>query len=131
MQNKNDEDFVINITDVGDITLDISPVCAAQETISISNMAGGIDVITIPPLTSDQFTYTLSDSDTINLNGISNTFIFDNVEWKNCFPDFHTVEKMCNEYPGLAKAFENFKTVYKMVEQDWKGKMENDQTNLF
>jgi len=50
---------------------------------------------------------------------------------KIVFPDFNTVEKMCEEYPGLAKAFENFKTVYKMVEQDWKGKMKDDQTSSF
>ena len=53
------------------------------------------------------------------------------VEWTDCFPDFNTVEQMCKEYPGLEKAFENFKTVYKLVEQDWKGKSEGDQEDLF
>ena len=29
---------------------------------------------------------------------------------------------MCKEYPALAKAFENFKTMYALVDQDYKGK---------
>jgi len=36
-------------------------------------------------------------------------------EWVNCFPDFNRIEKMCKEYPGLAIAFEKFKTTYKLV----------------
>lgn len=46
--------------------------------------------------------------------------------WKHCMPSLHEVEEMCKEYPALEKAFENFKTIYKMVEQDYKGKKEND-----
>jgi hypothetical protein len=34
---------------------------------------------------------------------------------------------MCKEYPALAKAYENFKTIYKMVHQDWKGKQKDDE----
>lgn len=40
----------------------------------------------------------------------------------DCMPDLDRVNEMCEEYPALAKALENFKTVYAMVEQDWKGK---------
>ena len=36
------------------------------------------------------------------------------------------VKDMCQHYPALEKALENFKTVYKMVEQDYKG---NHQDN--
>lgn len=32
------------------------------------------------------------------------------------------VEKMCVEYPALAKVYENFKTMYDLVKQDWQGK---------
>lgn len=42
--------------------------------------------------------------------------------WVDTLPDLDKVEEMCREYPGLDKAFENFKTVYKMIEQDWLGK---------
>ena len=33
---------------------------------------------------------------------------------------------MCKHYPALAKAYENFKTIYKMVEQDYKGNHEDN-----
>lgn len=46
--------------------------------------------------------------------------------WEHCLPSLYEVEEMCKEYPALEKAFENFKTIYKMVEQDYKGKKEND-----
>jgi hypothetical protein len=32
------------------------------------------------------------------------------------------IEKMCSEYPALAKVYENFKTMYDLVKQDWEGK---------
>lgn len=38
------------------------------------------------------------------------------------FPRLSQVQEMCKEYPGLKKAYENFKTMYTMVEQDWRGK---------
>ena len=58
------------------------------------------------------------------------SFDFDNIKivptlWKEALPDVDTVNAMCNEYPALAKAYENFKTVYKLVEQDYKGKKED------
>jgi hypothetical protein len=33
---------------------------------------------------------------------------------------------MCKEYPALEKALKNFETIYKMVEQDWRGKTKDD-----
>jgi hypothetical protein len=124
MENKDDE-FVF--TSAGDVTITVDSNYAAQDVFTVSTMAGGIETITLSGTD-----YILSTDTAINLDGLSSsTFVFDRTEWKDCFPDFDTVEKMCEEYPGLAKAFENFKTVYKMVEQDWKGKMKDDQTSLF
>jgi hypothetical protein len=40
-------------------------------------------------------------------------------EWINKFPDWSRVEEMCKQYPGLAIAFEKFKTVYKLVKDDY------------
>ena len=40
-------------------------------------------------------------------------------EWVNQFPDFDRVQKMCKEYPGLAIAFDKFKTTYKLVRDDY------------
>lgn len=39
-------------------------------------------------------------------------------------PSLSKINSMCNEYPGLEKAYENFKTAYKLVEQDYKGKQQ-------
>lgn len=52
-------------------------------------------------------------------------------EWTDKLPDLEKVEKMCKDYPALEKAYENFKTVYKMVEQDWIGNQKSDQGSLF
>jgi len=40
-------------------------------------------------------------------------------EWVNCFPEFNRIEQMCKEYPGLAIAFEKFKTTYKLVKDHY------------
>ena len=39
-------------------------------------------------------------------------------------PNIRQIDDMCKHYPSLAKAYENFKTIYKMVEQDYKEKSE-------
>ena len=33
------------------------------------------------------------------------------------------IEEMCDEYPALSKAYEQFKLIYKMTEQDYEGKL--------
>ena len=76
------------------------------------------------------------DTPTVDISDILSSddqisFDFDNIKivptlWKEALPDIHTVNNMCEEYPALAKAYENFQTVYKLVEQDYKGKKEDD-----
>ena len=71
---------------------------------------------------------------TVNISDILSsddqiTFDFDNIKivptlWTETLPDVYTVNDMCEQYPALAKAYENFQTVYKLVEQDYKGKKE-------
>jgi hypothetical protein len=63
-------------------------------------------------------TYTIG-SGTINSIDTSQFTINLPEEWVNCLPDFDRIEKMCNEYPGLAIAFEKFKTTYKLVKDDY------------
>ena len=46
-----------------------------------------------------------------------------NQNFIDTMPSIHRVDSMCKEYPALAKVFENFKTIYKMCEQDYKGKL--------
>jgi len=75
-------------------------------------------------------TSTVNISDVISLDD-QITFDYDNIKivptlWTETLPDVDTVNAMCAEYPGLAKAYENFQTVYKLVEQDYKGKEEDN-----
>jgi hypothetical protein len=41
------------------------------------------------------------------------------VEWETSFPDWNKIQNMCKEYPGLAIAFDKFKTTYKLVRDDY------------
>ena len=34
------------------------------------------------------------------------------------------IKEMCAEYPALSKAYDNFKMIYEIVLQDWKGKQD-------
>jgi hypothetical protein len=40
-------------------------------------------------------------------------------------PEVSKVEDMCNEYPALQKVYENFKSIYHMVHQDYVGNKKN------
>ena len=70
-----------------------------------------------------QPTYSIGSSgiSTITLNGIdaSNYTINLPVDWKDCFPSWSRVQDMCEQYPGLKIAFENFKVFYEMVKDDY------------
>lgn len=91
---------------------------------------------------------TMSTSDTITVTGdvsdvvYDNSVVYDNwitigdnidldiltiyqpVEFEDEMPSVAKVEDMCRDYPALEKAYENFKTVYKLVRQDWQGKQD-------
>jgi hypothetical protein len=53
------------------------------------------------------------------------------VLFENSMPNITDVSEMCKEYPALEKAYENFKTIYKMVEQDWNGKQKEQNSPPF
>jgi len=60
-----------------------------------------------------------------------NPYLVDKILWEEVLPDISTVDNMCSEYPALKKAFENFKTVYTLVEQDYKGKKDDQDEFVF
>jgi|TARA_B110000908_G_C10066106_1_gene362902 hypothetical protein len=65
------------------------------------------------------------DADTYWTNDTGSEYIFNTSEpivWKDTLPELEMINNMCKEYPALAKAFENFKTMYALVDQDYKGK---------
>ena len=105
------------------ITIDLGNYGAAQSVYSITS-----DTITIGDGTVSINT---NSADWLNNSGIIqtgdinldwNNIVFEKTIFQDCMPNLADVEQMCKEYPALEKAFENFKTIYKMVEQDYKGK---------
>ncbi len=68
---------------------------------SFTISTGGISTVQIGPLSVDDITIQLPE------------------EWKDCFPDWSRIQKMCEMYPGLKIAFEKFKTTYKLVQDDY------------
>ena len=101
--------------DLSDYTMDSS-----GSVISSSDFDG---ITTISGIsTSTGSTYRVDDQISFNFDDILITPTL----WTETLPDVDTVNDMCNKYPALAKAYENFQTVYKLVEQDYKGKKEDN-----
>jgi hypothetical protein len=71
------------------------------------------------------------DSCTVNLDttyttdtGSEYTFNMPSSEmFVDSMPSATRIDEMCEVYPALAKAYEQFKLLYKMTEQDYKGKL--------
>ena len=102
------------------ITIDLSDYTTDPYSSVITSSNLDSSITTISGITG----YTVSSDDQIS-------FDWDNIKivptlWKEALPDIYTVTNMCEEYPALAKAYENFQTVYKLVEQDYKGKKEDN-----
>ena len=107
-------------------------------TIDLSDCTRHYDSSFISSSNLDNITTTISgiSTSTVNISDIISSddqisFDWDNIKivptlWKEALPDLYTVNDMCEQYPALAKAYENFQTVYKLVEQDYKGKKEDE-----
>ena len=85
---------------IGSYTLDSSYTIDTIDTTSLSDY-----------VTTDDLTF-----DTSSIYGKPANALVDHM------PHIDDINRMCEEYPALKKAFEKFRTVYKMVEQDYKGK---------
>ena len=88
-------------------------------TISLSDL----DIETTYVSANSANTITL-DSDFLNDSGSEYTY---NIPGHpdSLMPSIYTINDMIKHYPSLAKAYENFKTIYKMVEQDYKGNIQD------
>jgi len=74
--------------------------------------------------TGSEYTFNVSDTvATINTSDLSWDF------GNKIDPD--RVEKMCEEYPALKKAWDNFYSIYRMVDQDYKDNYEVDDEAPF
>ena len=99
------------------------------------------DTITIDTTFNEVSTFDVSDItissidiDTTSTITLDDPHWADNIKWEQTefedkMPSIDKVHNMCGRYPALEKAYENFKTIYKLVHQDYVGNhQENDET---
>ena len=82
--------------------------------------------IDIGDTTYSDTTYTVDTTLDWSNTGAYTVSLDPQVEFENSMPSAHRINEMCKHYPALNKAWENFKTIYKMVDQDYKGNFEDD-----
>ena len=82
---------------------------------------GSTFTITLNDTTPDFSTVTMSSD--VNLDWVNDLKLPTDEVWVDRLPKIERVKKMCEEYPALQKAYENFKSIYNMVDQDYKGKL--------
>jgi len=85
-------------------------------------------------LITDDITLSLDNFDDgifVNDTGSEYTFnTFVETEFVHKLPSVQKINNMCKHYPALAKAYENFKTIYNMVEQDYIGNHEESDNEI-
>lgn len=120
MTQSKDDDLTFDLDDIT-LTTDEAYITDSN-TITINMNDYMTDTIDISSIT----TTTIDTAYDVNLDWATN-ITFDRVMFEDDMPDPQTLKRMSEEYPALEKAYENFKTIYKLVEQDWKGKNDNDK----
>lgn len=89
--------------------------------LSLTDLESSTDTVTI------SLNDTYSDSVYVTDTGSEYTFnVHNNVEFEDTMPSAYRINEMCKHYPALDKAWTNFKTIYKMVDQDYRGNFEDD-----
>ena len=104
---------------------------ATTSYVNCSGISAGVVAQDLGPIDTsytislDNTISTISTLDTITITGSSGQW------WVPTDTHFEIaeIEKMCVEYPALAKVYENFKTVYDLVKQDWKGKQDANENS--
>ena len=97
----------------------------ASEDISCLDSSITINDITYSMPDQNSTTVTLGSS-FINDTGSEFTYNMGSTADKifvDTMPSIARLDEMCEMYPALAKAYEQFKLIYKMTEQDFKGKL--------
>ena len=122
---KIDDTFTI---DIGNLKLDDIIDTTGDIVIDLNNMYSsthwvGDGANNVVYSGSNDGTFTLSGSETISI-GDYNTDIHTDWIYNTNNIDPNEVERMCKQYPALEKVWRNFKSVYDMVQQDYKGKKE-------
>jgi hypothetical protein len=114
------------------ITITGSSTSSDTVTIDLNSTYGGTTTYTYPS-NLDLSNVTLTSSYDTSIVGDTITLTSLDGMWWNDKEKTHIeiteIEKMCVEYPALAKVYENFKTVYDLVKQDWKGKKDANENS--
>jgi hypothetical protein len=97
-------------------TVDTITISSGDSIYTGGGISGAVGTVT---LSGGGYTIDSGSSTTFTLGDISTDYIWNHTEWENCFPDFDRVKAMCEHYPGLQIALEKFKTVYKLVKDDY------------
>jgi hypothetical protein len=107
-----------------------------EDTITISSAMSSdseytfdIADLTVNTIDISDITYSTTNTGTITLEDThwTDSITWEQVEFEDHMPSVAKVEDMCKDYPALAQAYENFKTIYTLVHQDWKGKNDKDE----
>ena len=108
--------------DVGFIAQEITTILPDTITLT-SNAYDTMASSNIITLDGNATSYTISSNGNVGIGTISglsaSTFSWKNQEFVDCMPDINRIETMCKEYPGLAIAFDKFKTTYNLVKDDY------------
>ena len=108
--------------DVGFIAQEITTIFPDTITLT-SNAYDTMASSNIITLDGNATSYTISSNGNVGIGTISglsaSTFSWKNQEFVDCMPDINRIETMCKEYPGLAIAFDKFKTTYNLVKDDY------------
>lgn len=68
---------------------------------------------------------------TFNMPDLEGVNVISPVEFEDRMPNLAKVTNMCKRYPALNTAFANFKTIYKMVHQDYVGNHQEEDEELY
>ena len=109
-----DKDYTITITNPSE------DIGGWDSNITINGMsysAPSIDMISTSTVDLNTESYVSDTGGEYTFNMPSNEIFVDSM------PSASRIDEMCDLYPALAKAYEQFKLIYKMTEQDYKGKL--------
>lgn len=111
--------------DLSTITIEYDADWDQPDTISWGSTINTIGSVSATGAVGSVYTPTMS-----SVYGISNDFTINwgtGEEFKDFMPAMSTINEMCEIYPGLKKAFENFKDIYDLVKGDYEArKTENE-----
>ena len=109
-----------------DLTFDVSDITISTDSMNDTTLGYDLSDYTVDTIDID--TIDISTS-TITLDDThwADSIVWEQTEFEDTMPSVAKVEDMCKDYPALAQAYENFKTIYTLVHQDWKGKNDKDE----